>query len=161
MMRKLSVGLVAVALLMSGAMVGVSFAGGEGIEQPEVIELSLEICGAKCKGYALRDPIFGQGNGFMTLSHDPVFDVDGNKVGNQEESCVVSKGTAFVCSYVITLKDGPHTENGTVVTTGIYRFGDPTAFAITGGTGAYANVRGYAALETSGGQEFLTLNLVP
>jgi hypothetical protein len=157
----LSVGVIATALLLSGGLVGVSVAGGQGIEQPEVIELSLDVCGAKCKGYALRDPIFGQGNGFMTLSRDPVFDVDGNKVGNQDESCVVSKGTAFVCSYVITLKDGQHTQAGTVVTTGIYLFDDPTTFAVTGGTGAYANVRGYAALETSGGQEFLTLNLIP
>lgn len=161
MVRKLSVGVIATALLLSGGLVGVSVAGGQGIEQPEVIELSLDVCGAKCKGYALRDPIFGQGNGFMTLSRDPVFDVDGNKVGNQDESCVVSKGTAFVCSYVITLKDGQHTQAGTVVTTGIYLFDDPTTFAVTGGTGAYANVRGYAALETSGGQEFLTLNLIP
>jgi dirigent-like protein len=165
MMRKLTVGLIATAFLLSGALVGVSFAGGGGIEQPEVIELSFDLCGTKCRGYELRDPVFGHGKGLITLSKDPISDGDGNTVGHQNQSCVVSgsggKGTDWVCTYVITLTDGPHTESGTIVTTGLYRFDGPTAFAVTGGTGAYANVRGYATLDSTGDQVMLTLNLTP
>ena len=165
MTRKLSVGVIAAALLMSGALVGVSFGGGGGITQPEVIELSLDLCGKSCRLFELRDPVFGRrGNALITLSKDSLFDVDDNEVGAQSEHCTTSEGrgggTPWVCTYVLRLKPGPHTERGTVVTTGIYRFG-PSTFAVTGGTGAYENVRGYATLEVVGKREFLTLNLIP
>jgi allene oxide cyclase-like protein len=103
------------------------------------------------------------------MSKDPLFDVEGTKVGQQSEQCTVSYGenkggTPWVCTYVITLKAGPHTEQGTVVTTGIYDF-DSSTFAVTGGTGAYENVRGYATMELVGTgadrHEVLTLNLIP
>lgn len=166
-MRKLSVGLVAAALLMSGAMVGVSFAGGEGIEQPEVIELSLDLCGDQCRGFELTDVVFGRrGTAWIVTSEDPVFDVDGAKVGHQSYDCTVSYGrndkggTPWLCTFVITLESGPHTETGTVVTTGIYDF-DGSTFAVTGGTGAYENVRGYATMVLVDDREVLTLNLIP
>jgi hypothetical protein len=140
MKRKLIVGMLAPALLMSGALVGVSFGGGGGITQPEVIELSLDLCGDSCRGFELRDPVFGRrGKAWITLSQDPLLDVDGNQVGFQSELCTVSYGprggTPWVCTFLLKLKAGPHTERGTVVTTGIYRFSDPTRFAVTGGTG--------------------------
>jgi hypothetical protein len=100
----------------------------------------------------------------ITLSKDPLFDVDGNEVGFQTEHCTTSEGhgvgTPWVCTYVLKLKAGPHTQAGSVVTTGIYTFGLST-FAITGGTGAYENVRGSARMVVVDNREVVTLNLIP
>ena len=164
MMRKLSVGLTTAALLVSGAMVGVSYGGAGGISEPEVIELSLDLCSNRCRGFELQAPIFGRGTAWIVASDDLLFDVDGTRVGRQSFQCTVPG--PWVCTYVITLKAGPHTEPGTVVTTGIYRFSDPPEeLAVTGGTGAYENVRGYATMELVGTgadrHELLTLNLIP
>ena len=72
MTRKLIVGVLAAALLMSGALVGVSFGGGGGITQPEVIELSLDLCGDSCRVFELRDPAFGKrGNGIDHVVRRP------------------------------------------------------------------------------------------
>ena len=167
MMRKVTVGVIATALLMSGATVGVSFAGAGGITEPQVIELSLDLCGNSCRGFELQDPILGRrGTAWIVVSDDSLFDVDGTRVGHQSEQCTVSYGrndkggTPWLCTYVITLKAGPHTEPGTVVTTGIYHFGGET-YAVTGGTGAYENVRGYATMVVVDDREVLTLNLIP
>jgi len=160
MTRKLSVGALAAALLMSGALVGASFGGGGGITQPEVIELSLTICGRpNCTGWELRHAAWGRGTGLITVARDPLFDVDGTRVGSQHAQCVVGD---WMCTYVLELKAGPYTELGTVVTTGIYRFDEGSTLAVTGGAGAYENVRGTATLEDPRGpDDVLTLNLIP
>lgn len=165
MTRKLMVGAIAAALLVSGGLVGVSYGQGSGISEPEVIELSLDLCGDSCRLFELRNPVHGRdGNALITLSKDPLQDVDGNAVGFQIEHCTTSEGhgvgTPWVCTYIIKLKAGPHTEPGTVVTTGIYNFGHST-FAVIGGTGAYENVRGHARMVVVDGREVLTLNLIP
>jgi len=162
MTRKLSVGVLAAALLLSGALVGVSFGGGGGITQPEVIELSLEICGRpNCTGWELRHVEWGRGTGLITVARDPLFDVDGTQVGSQRTQCVVS--ASWVCTWLVALKDGPYTESGTIVTTGIYGWEEGSTLAVTGGTGAYENVRGSATLESASdpGGYVLTLNLTP
>ncbi len=87
MTRRLSVAALAAALLMSGALVGVSFGGGGGITQPEVIELSLTICGRpNCTGWELRHAAWGQGTGLLTVARDPLFDVDAPGIGSQQRS---------------------------------------------------------------------------
>ena len=161
MSRKLSIGVLAAALLLSGALVGISFGGGGGITQPEVIELSLTICGRpNCTGWELRHTAWGRGGGLVTSATDPLFDVDGTRVGRQNARCVV--GGDWFCTYVVTLKDGPYTEDGTVVTTGIFGWEDGSTLAVTGGTGAYENVRGFATLEDpKGDNDSLTLHLIP
>jgi hypothetical protein len=166
MKRKLMVSVIAAALLVSGGLVGVSFAGGGGITEPQVIELSLDVCGDSCRGFELRDPIFGpRGTAWIVVSKDSLFDVDGTRVGHQHEQCTVSYGrneggTPWLCTYVVTLRAGAHTEPGTVVATGIYDF-DSSTFAVTGGTGAYENVRGFAKMVLVEDREVLTLNLIP
>ena len=160
MTRKLSVGVIAAALLLSGALVGVSFGGGGGITQPEVIELSYRK--EKIHFYPLRDP---RQTGQVTLLKRWLFDVDRNKVGHMNISCTaaVHPTVNWVCINILTLKPGPHTERGTVVTTGIYNSppDGPSSdvFAVTGGTGAYENVRGVATQED--GPRRFTLNLIP
>jgi hypothetical protein len=160
MTRKLGVGVLAAALLMSGALVGVSFGGGGGITQPEVIELSLSICGRpNCTGWELRHAEWGRGGGLITVARDPLFDADGTRVGSHRMQCVVGD---WQCNVVIELKAGPYTELGTVVTSGMFRW-ESSTFAVTGGTGAYENVRGSATLEDPRGPDnaVLTLNLIP
>ena len=165
MKRQLIVGVIAAALLVSGGLVGVSYGQGGGITEPQVIELTLDVCGNSCRIFELQDPVHGRsGNALITLSKDPLFDVDGNEIGFQSEHCTTSEGhgvgTPWVCTYVLKLKAGPHTEPGSVVTTGIYTFG-PSTFAVTGGTGAYENVRGSARMVVIEGSEVLTLSLIP
>ncbi len=163
MTRKLIVGALAAVLLTSGALVGVSFGGGGGINQPEVIELSVDICGNKgqCRFYPLRE-LGGHRTGQVSLSKNPLFDVNGDKVGRLNASCTVATGVNWVCTYVLTLKTGQHTERGTVVTTGIYASpANPDVFAVTGGTEAYENVRGFATFEDGPGRDPFILQLTP
>jgi len=165
MKRKLMVGAIAAALLVAGGLVGVSYGQGGGITEPQVIELTLDVCGDSCRLFELQDPVHGRsGNALIALSKDPLFDVDGNEVGFQSEHCTTSEGhgvgTPWVCTYVLKLRAGPHTDPGSVVTTGIYTFG-PSTFAVIGGTGAYENVRGSARMIVVDQGEALTLNLIP
>jgi hypothetical protein len=162
MTKKLSVGVLVAALLISGTLVGVSFGGGGGITQPEVIELSYR--GNKVHFYFLREDD-GRQTGQVTLIKRRLLDADGNSVGHMNISCTVAWGplTNWVCDSVLTLKAGPHTERGTVVTTGIYASPEDgtnaDVFAVTGGTGAYENVRGHATQRE--GSDSFTLNLIP
>jgi len=158
MTKKLSIAVLSAALLMSGAWVGVSFAGGGGITEPEVIELSFQVCGGEvpCRFYDIRTEE-GQRGLFMTSRH-PLFDLDGSRIGTLRTSCVDD----WVCTYVHTLREGPYTERGTVVATGVFTFDDVMRFAVTGGTGPYMNVRGQTTIDLSGpGDDTLTLSLIP
>ena len=154
MIKKLSVGLLAAALLTSGGLVGVSF-GGPGITEPQVIELDIDVCG-RAYWYPLspEERVAGQ----ITVCRSPIFDVDGERVGTHNISCMVSDKTDWVCTNLYTLKDGPHTDAGTIVATGEYVDGDGDVFAVTGGTGAYQGVGGYAVQDQGAGA---TLNLIP
>jgi hypothetical protein len=167
MLKKLIVGAIATALLLSGGLIGVSFAGAGGITEPEVIELSLDLCGNTCRTFEQGDPVFGRpGQIWITVNDDVLLDVDGNRVGRQSGQCTSSysagqgRGTPWHCSFIVTLNDGPHTDAGTIVSSGIYTFETDT-FAVTGGTGAYENVRGTVTMDPVDGREVLTLNLIP
>ena len=157
MSRKLSVAVLAAALLLSGAFVGVSFGGGGGITEPEEIELRFEVCGGEvpCRFYEIRTE---EGrHGLLMTSRGPLFDVEGNRAGTMRVSCLDD----WACTNVITLKEGPSTQKGTLVATGVYTFADVIRYAITGGTGPYMNVRGQATLSADGASNILTLSLIP
>lgn len=162
MKKKLSVGVLVAALLMAGTLVGVSFGGGGGITQPEVIELSYRR--ERVHFYPLREGD-GRQTGQVTLIKRQLLDADGNSVGHMNISCTVADRpwVNWICDAVLTLKAGPHTERGTVVTTGIYASPEDgtnaDVFAVTGGTGAYENVRGHATQRE--GSDSYTLNLIP
>jgi hypothetical protein len=165
MMGKLSVGLIATVLLLSGVLVGVSYGGGGGITEPQTIELDVDPCSVRCRIYALVDSA-GRQTGQVTLTKNPLHDADGNRVGNVDISCTASDGpggpTGWVCTYIHTLKAGPYTEHGTIVTTGSYTGSDGDVFAVTGGTGAYVNVRGHATMNYGQNPELnYTLTLIP
>ena len=158
MIRKGGIGVIAAAFLLSGALVGVSYGGGGGITEPELIELHIDVC-QRPHYYLLRNDttIAGQ----VTLCRSPILDAEGDRTGTQNVSCTVSDATDWVCTNLYVLKAGPSTEDGTIVTTGHYTDGDGDVFAITGGTGAYQDVGGYAVQGDERRGVNHTLNLIP
>jgi hypothetical protein len=162
-MKKLSIAVVAASLLFSGAFVGVSAGGGPGLTEPEVLELEVNFCfgGGPCRFYALTE-FSGKQTGQVTLAKNPVWDLDGNVVGHVNEACFTSANqkdgdiTNWLCTWVHTFKDTPATDRGTIVTTGLWDSDRP--YAVTGGTGAYANVRGYVVPGKKGAYTF---HLIP
>jgi hypothetical protein len=168
MARKLSVAVLTAALLMSGGLVGVSFGNRATITEPQVIELKIDPCSVRCRFYPLVDGDDHQ-TGQVTLSRNPVFDADGAKVGTFDFSCHVSDrprggaATGFLCTNVLTLQGGAHTEAGTIVEVGLFVDGENDVFPIVGGSGAYENVGGYAVQgDTAAGPGLnYTLHLVP
>lgn len=143
MTKKLSIGVIAVALLLSGAMVSVSFGGDRAaITQPEVVKLKFE--DRRIEYLPLVDSE-GRWGGQVTLIKRSLFDLDGNPVGIQRVECTARAGPGWICTSVNSIKDGPNTDKGTIVTTGVYNGLRPfSTFAVIGGTGAYENVGGYA-----------------
>ena len=180
MYRKLSVGMLSAALLMSGALVGVGYAGGVGgtqpavLEEPTVIELEwrTEAEDSHIRFFPLSEdepggrfeaegPTIGQ----ITTKKLTLFDVDGNEVGRHYIDCMVTIDTPWICTQVSVLKDGPYTDKGTVVTTGYSKHtpGKPniSTIPVTGGSGAYNNVGGQAIQEGVDGRVRYTLYLDP
>ena len=180
MFRKVSIGLLSAALLMSGALVGVGYAGGVGgtqpaaLEEPTVIELVwktgaedthirfLPLAGDMPGGrFEAEGPTIGQ----ITTKKLTLFDVDGNEVGRQYIDCMATIDTPWICTQVSVLKDGPYTDKGTVVTTGYSKHtpGKPniSTIPVTGGSGAYNNVGGQAIQEGVDGTVTYTLFLEP
>ena len=169
MARKLLIGGLASAVLLVGTLVGVSFGGGGGITQPEEIVLTHSNCGkdARCQYFKLDK--YGQSGGFGQLIQAwvPLHDFDGNVVGALHGHVVTVQGTGSTATVIQTLKDGPHTSRGSITLTGFVPsggcyFGDKVCtFAVTGGTGAYDNVRGHATVERVGKKIRTTLSLIP
>jgi len=167
MARKLLIGGLASAVLLAGTLVGVSFGGGGGITQPEEIVLTHSVCGkdARCQYFRLLPRSGGYGQ--LIQGRLPSRDIDGNVVGMSHANVVTAQGTGSIATVIETLKDGPHTSRGSITLTGFVQrdgcyFGDEVCtFAVTGGTGAYVNVRGHATLEQVGKKIRTTLSLIP
>ena len=164
MSRKLSIVALTAALLMSGTLVGVSYGGGGGIPEPQVIELVTYGCATDdddpatgCRVFELTDDE-GNRTGTIFRFRTPLSDVDGNPVGQGFLQCDIAKGTGRTCTLVLSLKPGPHTEAGTIVSTGVQPFPPP---AITGGSGAYLNVRGEMSGEEQSDGFHLFVSLIP
>jgi len=164
MARKLSIVLLSAALILSGTLVGVSYGGGGGIIEPQVIELVTTGCATndddpatECRVYQLKDTD-GERSGEIFRFKVPLQDTDGNPVGRGYLECSGSKGTGQTCTLVLSLKPGPFTELGTIVSTGVNSLPPK---AITGGSGAYLNVRGEVSGEGQDDGFHLFLNLIP
>jgi hypothetical protein len=162
--RNGAVGVLVGALLLSGLFVGISQAGGGGITEPQVLELVTYGCSTDdgdpatgCRVFYLRDDE-GKRSGEIFRFRTPIADVDGNPVGQGFLQCDIAKGTGRTCTLVLSLKPGPHTELGTIVATGVESFPPP---AITGGSGAYLNVRGDITGEDQNDGFHLFVNLIP
>ena len=162
--RKAGIGAVAATLLLAGLFAAAAFARGGGITEPQVIELVTVGCATNdgdpatdCRVFELRDTD-GHRSGTIFRFRVPVLDVDGNAVGRVYLHCDGAKGTGQTCTSVLSLKPGPHTERGTIVSTGVNQL--PPA-AITGGSGAYLNVRGDVTGEEQSDGFHIFVNLIP
>ena len=102
MTRKLSVGALAAALLLSGALVGVSYGGNDersaAMRQPTVLEFkwNTRAEGSEVRFFRLRQydrKCCGQ----VTEKDMPLMDLDGNVVGRQHISCTASDWTTWFC----------------------------------------------------------------
>ena len=166
-------GLLAGAMLASSLWVGVSHASTEAITEPTVIELFTKGCssrGSTCRVFTLKDAD-GRKSGMIARGNQRLYDVDGNIVGRHRVSCTIAWGTGWFCERIETIRPGPNTERGTITVTGLFRpefggSGDPSkfdTFAVTGGSGAYANVRGYATESWDPGRDAYahTFHLIP
>jgi hypothetical protein len=159
-----AVAALASALLLSGLLVGVSYGGGGGITEPQVVELVTTGCATndndpatECRVYQLKDTD-GERSGEIFRFKVPLQDTGGNPVGRGYLECMGAKGTGQTCTLVLSLKPGPFTELGTIVATGVNSLPPK---AITGGSGAYLNVRGEITGEDQPDGFHLTLNLIP
>lgn len=152
MNRKLSVGLVVVALLGSGLRVGVSRGTSGDAADPMVIELVNGELLAEAT-YRLRDDA-GRRSATIDLFKGLLADVDGNEVGVHRCQCINSE-IGWMCTHILNVKPGPYTQRGSVVITGNFRGFAGERLAVTGGTGAYADVNGYATA-TVDGENFVT-----
>ncbi|HEY6566566.1 MAG TPA: hypothetical protein VI341_03525 [Actinomycetota bacterium] len=165
MYKTLSIGTLVAVLLSSGLWLGVSLGGQGGISEPEAIEVNTGHCGGpgvRCRFYGLRAE--GRVDGQIITVNGPSKDVDGDIVGRLRETCTYEGGNTNICTQVFTMRSGPNIDRGSIVTTGVlgeWVEGLNGTFAVTGGTGAYVNVRGYATKVYDGRDFIFTLHLIP
>jgi hypothetical protein len=148
-------------LLASGVLVTASLGAAAAIVAPETIELTVGD-GVKSHTYKLRDTD-GRRSASLDVYREPVLDADGTHIGAVLSECL-QWGTGernWTCSSVAKLKDGPYTDAGTVTFEGIFRGFNGEQLAVTGGTGAYSNVRGTVVLAVQNDGFVRTLNLIP
>ncbi len=166
MNRKIAIGALVGALLMSSSLIGVSYGGSNAsITEPTVIELNWDTEG---KDSRVRYYLLGEYEGItgqITMKKLPLFDQDGNRVGMQHISCTAA-GPNWVCTLVSKIADGPYTDKGTVVgiaakPLNIANVDEGVNVVITGGTGAYENVGGHAVEVGGTGETTYTLFLLP
>jgi hypothetical protein len=164
MRKQVGIGAITAAVLLTGVLVGVArggTGGGSVITEPTTIELHIDVC-RHAHHYLLADPdapksfVMGQ----VTLCRSPIFDPDGDRAGTNNVTCTVADATDWICTQIYRLKAGPFTDAGTVVATGHYEDGEGDVLAVTGGTGAYQGVGGYAVQNDGQGVNH-TLNLIP
>lgn len=162
--RKAGVGALIAVLLLAGVLVTAAFgeqAGGP--TEPQVIELVTRGCGTDdddpatfCKVFEPKDTD-GDRSGQIVRFRVPLSDVDANPVGQLFLQCDGAKTTGETCSTVLSLKPGPHTEQGTIVSMG----NKLPAAAILGGSGAYLNAGGEITGEEQPDGFHMFVNLVP
>lgn len=173
MRTKLSVAVLAVALLMSGLLVGVSYGGSER-GTGTVIELKWFTGGeGSLIEYFAMDPSSGSCDDSdpiclqVTLKEMPIFDQDGTEVGRHHIQCTVgghlrpARSIDWFCSWVTQLTDGPYTDRGQLTGVGIKRPNGDSLFPITGGTGAYEDASGYVFQSSDTGRVTFTIHLTP
>jgi hypothetical protein len=146
--RKLSVGILAASLLMSGLLVGVSFGSPTGIAEPRVITLYA--------GDGLGPEV---SEGIDSQLGCQALDADDDVVGAMRWN-VSGEGANWHATIVYVIKDA-ELGRGTIVATGIFRGFNGERLAVTGGTGAYENVRGSVQLTVEQDTFTHTLHLIP
>jgi hypothetical protein len=138
-------GTLVAGLLVSGLLVGVSIGSPARIDEPQVIE----VFGG--------DVLVETSRGLVSQLREEALDADGARIGTIRWNC--ANGADWHCTLVYGLKGSG--DRGTVVATGIFRGFSGESLAVTGGSGAFANVRGVVTLSVSDGGFTHTLDLIP
>lgn len=159
MSKQLSIGGLTAVLLLSGLLVGAAHGGSGGVRQPQPIELTYGDLLAE-SNYPLRDD-HGNRTAVMSLFRGELLDQDGDAIGIHRCDCINADRIGWTCTHILRLRSGPYTGHGQVVITGMFRGFNGEKLAVTGGTGAYANVRGYATSTVDGDDFVTTLYLLP
>jgi hypothetical protein len=155
------------AILLTGVLAGVSFGRSSGIVDPVTIPVWATACGeadTHCKFFPI-DTYGGKQGGDIETFNVPIADQDGTIVGRNKVACTHARAVAAICNGVEILHAGAHTEAGTVQFAGIWTGPSPddppAVFAITGGTGAYDNVRGHLTFGNDGTRFPIVMYLIP
>ena len=156
MFRKLLIVGFAGALVLVGSGLTMAIAGNN-ITTPETLVLTETTL--KGRGIDVGKPGFGPGDSFIFVNSltDPA---DGSRVGTVRGQCTIQIGAWQTCQ-VGGFLDG----RGEIFVGGVApNTNQPVAqdYAITGGTGEFANVRGTVHVEpVSNNVDTLTLTLIP
>jgi len=145
-MKRTATGALIGALLAMSLLVGVSKGETTRIDAPLTVEL------------VSGEPLKELTHGIQHQLREEALDDSGARVGTIRWDC--ANGADWHCTVVYSLR-GSVDERGTVVAAGIFRGFTGETLAVTGGTGAYANVRG--SIELSVGDDGFThsLELIP
>jgi hypothetical protein len=158
MWRSVALLVAPVMLLVLVVSLRVAIGRTTAIEDPVVIDLTIGE-GGKSRGYVLDDT-GGRPSGQLSVLREPAEDADGTHVGSVLTRCFAWPA-GWTCESIAKLKDGPYTDEGTVTFEGIFRGFNGEHQAVTGGTGAYENARGYAELHVVDDEFVRTLHLIP
>jgi hypothetical protein len=119
------------AALLAIALLGVGVNGQEAVTStPTVMDL-------------VSAGVSAEGGG---LIKEGLLDADGNAVGSAVWDCTNAEGVAWPCRVILSLEAGPSTSEGSIVLDGLFEGFSGESLAVTGGSGAYATVRGDATL---------------
>ena len=143
--KKLGTAVVIAVLLLSGVLAGVSYGGSAEISDPKTIALTLG------KGIKAEE------RGPISQDRCVLLDENGDRVGTLMFNSVFLTDWHVTVVYRLQAIEG--LERGTIVATGIFGGFSGESLAVTGGTGAYANVRGYTVLSVDGDAFIHTLHL--
>ena len=134
------------AALLIAALASVSSGQGAGIAAPTSFQLQSTGVIAEAEGGQVAEGLE---------------DADGNPAGKVYWDCTMAEKVAWFCDAVLALEDGATTDAGTIVVQGLFDGFNGESFAVTGGTGAYANVRGSATLSAKDEAFTWDLDLIP
>jgi hypothetical protein len=151
--RGIGIGVLAVALVLSGLSVGVSY----GTTGPTTFTVEFGDVLAE-HTYPLRDTT-GRHTGGIDALKGRLLDADGIDIGRHRSECTSSDKVAWWCTHTLTLHAGPYTDEGTVTLSGLFKGFSGEEIAVVGGTGAYRGASGYATRSVDGGAFVITVSL--
>ena len=136
----------AIGALLTASLASVSSGQGSGLVEPTSVELRSSGVIAEAESGQISEGLE---------------DAAGNPAGTVYWDCTMAEKVAWFCDAVLALEDGETTDLGTIVVTGMFDGFNGESLAVTGGTGAYANVRGSATLSVKDEAFTWDLDLIP
>ncbi len=135
--------LLVLAALIAAATVALTLAGGAGASGARSAATTVRVVERATTDAVTDTGKKGDSAGdILTFANDVYDSANANKVGSDQGFCIRTvKGKAWECWWTLFLAKGQITVQGPFFDAG------PSALAITGGTGAYKNARGWMDLK--------------